>query len=428
MVQKSHAINSADVHIRNSLPQSVPANTSSAQHGSYQCSPDNHMSSPFTSAEFTAMERTGTSAVPTAPPGSYPLNRHMSISYPTTTARLVPQASGPSPNPRGTNTAREPPKQPKRSAVDERMRKTGSELYRSVLERVFLAPNVGLYRQFLLNYARCEAVAPHRRPERPSRRKKAQVVDDVTEYVDLVDKTTSIKRPSDPSPELHASLAIPTKRARTREALPPADRPAYPSEIAEQRVQPSDTVDHPEPAEAPLAGPDLEGLGPMVQYLRDAKQQEAKEAWEHEQRKIAEREAERQQAKVFELYDGTSGYPAECYMHLQLPGCEHRAHAICVGRPRHELARDRYRSLSLPSKDGRLLVYATCCENGGIGFKIAEAGSTPDEVLQGPTIDFGDIKLNADFSDMNEQKVVRWSRYLLAAVPGHNDTIPQWVT
>ncbi|KAI0202086.1 hypothetical protein F4808DRAFT_421818 [Astrocystis sublimbata] len=367
----------ADVHIRNSLPQSVPANTSSAQHGSYQCSPDNHMSSPFTSAEFTAMERTGTSAVPTAPPGSYPLNRHMSISYPTTTARLVPQASGPSPNPRGTNTAREPPKQPKRSAVDERMRKTGSELYRSVLERVFLART---------------CATP--RPERPSRRKKAQVVDDVTEYVDLVDKTTSIKRPSDPSPELHASLAIPTSR-----------------------VQPSDTVDHPEPAEAPLAGPDLEGLGPMVQYLRDAKQQEAKEAWEHEQRKIAEREAERQQAKVFELYDGTSGYPAECYMHLQLPGCEHRAHAICVGRPRHELARDRYRSLSLPSKDGRLLVYATCCENGGIGFKIAEAGSTPDEVLQGPTIDFGDIKLNADFSDMNEQKVVR-----------HNDTIPQWVT
>ncbi|KAI0202087.1 hypothetical protein F4808DRAFT_421819 [Astrocystis sublimbata] len=350
MVQKSHAINT---------------NTSSAQHGSYQCSPDNHMSSPFTSAEFTAMERTGTSAVPTAPPGSYPLNRHMSISYPTTTARLVPQASGPSPNPRGTNTAREPPKQPKRSAVDERMRKTGSELYRSVLERVFLAPNVGLYRQFLLNYARCEAVAPHRRPERPSRRKKAQVVDDVTEYVDLVDKTTSIKRPSDPSPELHASLAIPTK--------------------PEQRVQPSDTVDHPEPAEAPLAGPDLEGLGPMVQYLRDAKQQEAKEAGEAT-------------GQVFELYDGTSGYPAECYMHLQLPGCEHRAHAICVGRPRHELARDRYRSLSLPSKDGRLLVYATCCENGGIGFKIAEAGSTPDEVLQGPTIDFGDIKLNADFS------------------------------
>ncbi|KAI1274893.1 hypothetical protein F5Y07DRAFT_409637 [Xylaria sp. FL0933] len=118
-----------------------------------------------------------------------------------------------------------------------------------------------------------------------------------------------------------------------------------------------------------------------------------------------------------------SQYPAECYENLRLPGCEYRAQAICVGTPGFEW----YLKQDGVHVGGPLVIYAVARPDGdGVEFKLTKPGSSMREVMESAAVQFSDIWLNEDFSDMSEKQVTRWTRYLLAAVPGVNDTITMW--
>ncbi|KAI0814044.1 hypothetical protein GGR55DRAFT_701782 [Xylaria sp. FL0064] len=118
-----------------------------------------------------------------------------------------------------------------------------------------------------------------------------------------------------------------------------------------------------------------------------------------------------------------SQYPAECYENLRLPGCEYRAQAICVGTPSFEwfLKQDEVYA------GGPLVIYAMARLDGdGVEFKLVKPGSSIKEVMESAEVQFSDIWLDENFSDMSEKQITRWTRYLLAAVPGVNDTITMW--
>ncbi|TGJ84593.1 hypothetical protein E0Z10_g4178 [Xylaria hypoxylon] len=157
-----------------------------------------------------------------------------------------------------------------------------------------------------------------------------------------------------------------------------------------------------------------DGLGPIVDWLKVEKQHEI----ESEKERIEkEREEAERLAQATQWSGDQSEYPAECYEHLRLPGCEFRAQAICVGSPRPEWLRAK----------GRLVVYAVRRPNSdGVEFKLVKSGSSVKEVMESPEILFRDISLSGRFSDMDELKVAQWSRYLLAAVPGTADSLTMW--
>ncbi|KAI8626237.1 hypothetical protein F5Y19DRAFT_230272 [Xylariaceae sp. FL1651] len=118
-----------------------------------------------------------------------------------------------------------------------------------------------------------------------------------------------------------------------------------------------------------------------------------------------------------------SRYPAECYEDLRLPGCEYRPQAICVGTLRHEWYQDQDQG----QLNGSLVVYAVRPdENDVIEFRLAQPGSSLAEVRQNKGVQFRDIKLNGHFVGMDEEQVTRWTRFLLAAVPGTNDSMMMW--
>ncbi|KAI0906278.1 hypothetical protein F4823DRAFT_565928 [Ustulina deusta] len=162
------------------------------------------------------------------------------------------------------------------------------------------------------------------------------------------------------------------------------------------------------------------GLDAIKEYLELEEKREAEEAQQKQQR---EEEKAQQLTQAPEWVGDPSRYPAECYEDLRLPGCEFRAQAICVGLPGPEW----FRKYGENRAYGRLVVYAVRQPgNDEVEFKLVEPGPSVQEVMQGPEIQFGDIRLNANFSDMNEEQVTRWSRYLLAAVPGIDDTTTMW--
>ncbi|KAI0487088.1 hypothetical protein F4859DRAFT_468143 [Xylaria cf. heliscus] len=175
----------------------------------------------------------------------------------------------------------------------------------------------------------------------------------------------------------------------------------------------------------PCASPDRDAeiktsMAEVAKHLEGLKHEEA-------EAKLAQAEKEREeqeknQVEAFEWPGDVSGYPAECFANLRLPGCEFRAYAIYVGSPRPGLPRNEYK---VPPK-GRLVVFAARGANDGVEFKLAEPHSTPQEVTQASRIQFSDIHLNANFSDMDERRVIRWTQYLLDAVPGTNDSVTMW--
>ncbi|KAI3325436.1 hypothetical protein HD806DRAFT_552731 [Xylariaceae sp. AK1471] len=148
-------------------------------------------------------------------------------------------------------------------------------------------------------------------------------------------------------------------------------------------------------------------------------QAQAKEAL-----RVREQEAQqRQPANNFEWLGDPSEYPAECYEDLQLPGCQFRRRAICVGRPRDEWFRQRGQA----KREGRVVVYAVPRpDKNGVEFRLKEVGSSVEEVEQNETVGFRDIELNSKFSGMDEHMVVRWSGTLLAEVPGMNNSMTMW--
>ncbi len=163
------------------------------------------------------------------------------------------------------------------------------------------------------------------------------------------------------------------------------------------------------------------GLDAIKEYLALEEKREAEEAQQKQQRE--EEEKAQQLTQAPEWVGDPSRYPAECYEDLRLPGCEFRAQAICVGLPGPEW----FRKYGENRAYGRLVVYAVRQPGSDeVEFKLVEPGPSVQEVMQGPEIQFGDIRLNANFSDMNEEQVTRWSRYLLAAVPGIDDTTTMW--
>ncbi|KAI1421217.1 hypothetical protein F5Y12DRAFT_790201 [Xylaria sp. FL1777] len=165
------------------------------------------------------------------------------------------------------------------------------------------------------------------------------------------------------------------------------------------------------------------GFDTIKAYLALEEQSEAEEA---RQKKVREEEEEAKRlalAQAAEWVGSPSEYPAECYENLRLPGCEFRAHSICVGLP----GREWFMKQGGGKIKGPLVVYAVGRQDSdGVEFKLVKSGCSVEEVMRGPEIQFSDVQLNANFSDMTESQVTRWSRYLLAAVPGVHDTMTKW--
>ncbi|KAI0404769.1 hypothetical protein F4802DRAFT_615419 [Xylaria palmicola] len=200
------------------------------------------------------------------------------------------------------------------------------------------------------------------------------------------------------------------------------------------------SASEPEPQTQPESQPQLEPqpelasgvpvdheLAPLVEFLESAEQEEAS-AKQPQQEDDERREAERQDGQEFPWPGDPSAYPAECCENLRLPGCEYRARAICVGTPQEEWLRSRGRGR------GQRMVYVYAVRGpegggggGGVEYKAtAEPSPSPAELARAERIPFVDIQLNANFEDMDEKMVARWSRYLLAAVPGTDDAITTW--
>ncbi|TRX90677.1 hypothetical protein FHL15_008452 [Xylaria flabelliformis] len=254
----------------------------------------------------------------------------------------------------------------------------------------------------------CENQVPNPPKRRRQTAKRRQPQDD-SDLVDLVGKTT--RTPQVPTQRL------PTPRPVTN-ATP---APSKPTTESAQLPNPKETQGDIALCKVSNYEDTLEtGFGELSKHLKDLEQQEA-------QAKMAQREKEREEAEnqrteVFEWPGDPSEYPAECFANMRLPGCEFRAHAICIGSPRPGLSLNKYNAYP----KGRLVVYAVRQGSDGVEFKLVEPHSTPKQVMQASTIRFEDIKLSTDFSDMNEPKVIRWSRYLLDAVPGQNDSVTMW--
>ncbi|KAI1174736.1 hypothetical protein F4777DRAFT_599231 [Nemania sp. FL0916] len=189
--------------------------------------------------------------------------------------------------------------------------------------------------------------------------------------------------------------------------------------------------------------------------------------------------ADKASKEYFEWPGAPSEYPAECHANLRLPGCQFRAHAICIGTPRlgypyaypypsqlcprlpqsqlpqprppahiqdqnHHAQGQNHHTQGqnqAPRPEPRKLVYATRASAGnnnnnhndgndrasGVVFRLVPSGASPGDVDAAPQIAFVDVRLNANFEGMCELDVRRWTRYLLAAVPGVDDAVTMWV-
>lgn len=138
---------------------------------------------------------------------------------------------------------------------------------------------------------------------------------------------------------------------------------------------------------------------------------------EMEAEKAAEkaRLAAAKKANEFRWPGDTSAYPAESFVFLNPPGSKLRAKAVHIGTPK---------SQPLAS---RVSVYAVRQEGSAdIEFRMARDGSTPEEIRQGHSVDYKQIRLNDFFKGMKQNQADLWARQLLAQVPGINDSIVKW--
>ncbi|KAI0429898.1 hypothetical protein F5Y09DRAFT_356513 [Xylaria sp. FL1042] len=162
-------------------------------------------------------------------------------------------------------------------------------------------------------------------------------------------------------------------------------------------------------------------LGAIKEFIVLEEERQAEEARQQKERE--EEEAARLAEVAAQWVGDPCQYPAECHGNLRLPGCEYRAQAICVGTPGLEW----FGKQDGTQAKGPLIVYAVAGPGGdGVEFKLVKAGCSVKEIMESTEVQFSDIWLNENFSDMDEKQVTRWSRYLLAAVPGVNDTITMW--
>ncbi|KAI1653454.1 hypothetical protein F4813DRAFT_393637 [Daldinia decipiens] len=146
-----------------------------------------------------------------------------------------------------------------------------------------------------------------------------------------------------------------------------------------------------------------------------AESKRRKEEMEAEQAAEKARLAAVKKANEFRWPGDTSAYTAESFVFLNPPGSELRAKAIHIGIPK---------SQPLTS---RVSAYAVRQEGSAdIEFRMARDGSTPEEIRQGPLVDYKQIRLNDFFKGMKQNQADLWARQLLAQVPGINDAIVKW--
>lgn len=243
---------------------------------------------------------------------------------------------------------------------------------------------------------------PPKKPRQPTKRGERQGNADV---VDLVMMGARKSNSAAPSPTIKAP---PTPVVQSTES----------PQLTNVEEPPGASV---EPCEVPVYSPIEAAIaGPVLDFVKKANQQEAEAKRAQEEKK--REEEEQRQAQSFEWPGDPGEWPAEALAHIRLPGCEFRAHAICVGWPRRDLPRENYK---VPLT-GRLAVYAVRRGESDVEFKVVMPHSTPDEVTRASEIQFSDIILNVNFRGMDRPRVRQWTRYLLEAVPGQNDTVTMW--
>ncbi|KAI0441243.1 hypothetical protein F4803DRAFT_576781 [Xylaria telfairii] len=239
-------------------------------------------------------------------------------------------------------------------------------------------------------------------PRQPIKRGERQGNSDAVDLVMIAARTLN---PPTPSPTIKAPPI-------------PIDQPTGPPQLPNAKEPPGASV---KPCEALVYSPvEAAVAGPLHDFVKKAAQQEdeARRTREKKQRE----EAEERQARYIKWPGDPAELPAEVWAHIRLPGCEFRAHAIYVGCPRHDLPRENYK---VPLK-GSLAVYAVRRGSSDVEFKVVVPDSTPDEVTRASEIQFSDIILSVDFCEMDRPRVIRWTRYLMDAVPGNNDSVTMW--
>ncbi|KAI0449401.1 hypothetical protein F5B21DRAFT_520270 [Xylaria acuta] len=425
LLQDNNIANSWNKPVQYSPSQFTPAELTTAQFAPLQFAPAQLTSTPFTSAQFAPAQRTPTGPTDVGTglnmtPGVNFFDSDIPLPYPTHAPNLVSQVGFPMENSWDMSVLHNPPQQPNQPIVNGQLcepkpnqpdvnvtavsvgtaiTQNGPNGWNNTNGASLHLPRRGVYG--------AQVPKPPQKRRKPTKRGESEVDSD---FVDLVMMSTRTSKSSTSSPVVKVPLA------------PVVDQSTEPSRVPNSKEPNGDRV---EPSVKPCEAPDNEaileaGIGALKEHLKILEKQEAEVKRAREEKKRDK--AEKKRAEAFEWPGDPSEYPAECFANMRLPGCEFRAHAICIGSPRPGLPRDQYK---VPPK-GRLLVYAVRQGSDGVEFKLVEPQSTPEEVMQASEIQFKNINLNVNFSDMDELKVIRWSRYLLDAVPGRNDSVTMW--
>ncbi|KAI1131401.1 hypothetical protein F5Y10DRAFT_233590 [Nemania abortiva] len=231
------------------------------------------------------------------------------------------------------------------------------------------------------------------------------------------------ERPALPSPGGPGEVrpvAQPVAQPIAQPVVQPAARPAAQRKarpVIQPAAQPAASVNPVVSRPSNPAPPvDLGGLEAIKAFLDASKEEEAKA--------VKANKTDNSNSKPIDIpgpFDMT-GYPAECYNNIRLPGCPFRAEAICIGG-RYTLVRDR----NGVERRKRWIMYGVRRpDSDDVEFKLVEPGSTIGEILKSPETQLQDVQLNCNFADMSPQMIVQWVRYLLAAVPRVDDAVVVW--
>ncbi|KAI1757594.1 hypothetical protein F4782DRAFT_546713 [Xylaria castorea] len=403
----------------------------SAQFAPVQCAPADFTSAPFTSAQFAPAKPIDFNMTL----GVNSTKNDSPISYHTRAPDLVSERVFPIQDPWNAGVLRSSPQQPNQSVVNGQLSWPGSNQPGIGMTAVSVNANMtqngpdgrnntsGVsFHLSTFGALGTQVPKPPKKRRRPTKREEPQGNNDAVDLVMMTTRTPKLSTLSSPTPR----LSIP--KLPTQELLTPSPVIKAPLAPVNQSIESSQLPDAKEPQgdiAKPCKAPDYEdtledGIGAIKEHLELLAQQETEDKRRQEEKE--REEAEKKRTEEFKWPGNPSEYPAECFANIRLLGCEFRAHAIYIGSPRPGLLRDQY---NVPPK-GWLAVYAVRRGSDGVEFKLVKPHSTPEEVLQASEIQFNDIKLSDDFSDMNEPKVKQFSRYLLDAVPGRNDSRTMW--
>ncbi|KAI0195277.1 hypothetical protein EV127DRAFT_508807 [Xylaria flabelliformis] len=373
-----------------------------------QCVPANFNSAPFTAAQFTINPTDINTNPNTALRVNYPGN-NVSSSYPTHVPDFVSERGFPMQNQWTSEALRNSakPNQPAFNIQQYEPRPSPPE-NRMTAVSVNAKNDTSCTSLRHSRLSACEKQVPNppKRRRQTVKRRQPQYDNDLVDLVGKTTRTPQVPTQRLPTPKPVTNATPTLFKPTTQSAQLPITKETQGDIVPYKVSNYEDTLET--------------GFGELSKHLRELEQQEAKAKMA--QREKEREEAEKQRAEAFEWPGNPSEYPAECFANMRLPGCEFRAHAIYIGSPRPGLSLNRYNV----HPKGRLVVYAVRQGRDGVEFKLVEPHSTPKQVMQASTIRFEDIKLSTDFSDMNEPKVIRWSRYLLDAVPGQNDSVTMW--